>query len=109
MKALHDSTSNLQSQNVATDLAACVAMIFEKYSILCGFTVQPHATLTTDRAMVRLPRGLYLADVEVSSPPGYRPTQEFCDEIASLLLELMDEQPEVIDLLPGRTFARTLH
>ena len=109
MKALHDRTGNLQSQNVATDLAACVATIFEKYPILCGFTVQPHTTLTTDRAMVRLQRGLYLADVEVSSPPGYRPTQEFCNEIAAILLELMDEQPAVLDFLPGLTFARTLH
>lgn len=109
MKALHDSTQNLQSQNVATDLAACVAVIFEKYPILCGFTVQPHATLTTDRALAPLQRGLYLADVEVSSPPGFRATQEFCDQIASMLLELIDEQPAVLDFLPGRTFARTSH
>ena len=109
MKALDDRTSNLQSHNVATDLAACVAMIFEKHPILCGFTVQPDSTLTRDRAMVGLHRGLYLADVELSSPPGFRPTQEFCNEIAVTLLELIDEQPEVLDLLPGRTFARTSH
>ena len=109
MKALHDRTSNLQSQNGATDLAACVAMIFEKHPILCGFTVQLDTTLTTDRAMVGLQRGLYLADVELNSPPGFRATQEFCDQIAYMLLELIDEQPEVLDLLPGRTFARTSH
>ncbi len=109
MKALHDRTSNPHSQNVATELVACVAVIFEKYPMLCGFTVQPHATLSTDRAMVRLQRGLYLADVEVSSPPGFRAAPEFCNQIASMLLELIDEQPEVLDLLPGRTFARALH
>jgi hypothetical protein len=109
MKALHDRTSNPQSQNAATELAACVAVIFEKYPILCGFTVQPHATLTTDRAIVRLQRGLYLADVEVSSPPGFRATPEFCNQIAFMLIELIDEQPKVLDLLPGRTFARTWH
>jgi hypothetical protein len=109
MKALHDRTNNLQSQNVATDLAASVALIFEQYPMLCGFTVQPHTTLTTDRAMARLQRGLYLADVEVSSPPGFRAAKEFCDQIAYMLLELIDEQPEVLDLLPGRTFARTSH
>jgi hypothetical protein len=108
MKSLQDSASNLQSQNAATDLAACVAMIFEQYPALCGFTVQPYTTLTPDRAMVRLERGLYFADVALS-PPGYRPTQAFCDEIASMLRELIDEQPEVLDLLPGRTFARTSH
>jgi hypothetical protein len=109
MKALHDRTSNPQSQNVAIELAACVAAIFEKYPILCGFTVQPHAPLTTDRAMVRLQRGLYLVDVEVSGPPGFRAAQEFCNQIAFMLTELIDEQPKVLDLLPGRTFARTWH
>ena len=109
MKALHDRTANLQSQNVASDLAACVAMIFEKYPLLCGFTVQPHNTLTTDRAKVRLQRGLYLADVEANCPPGFRATQDFCNQIADMLLDLMKEQPEAIDLLRSRTFARTLH
>ena len=109
MKALPHRTSNPQSQNVATELAACVAAIFEKYPILCGFTVQPHATLTTDRATGRLQRGLYLGDVEVSSPPGFRAAQEFRNQIAFMLLELIDEQPDVLDLLPGRTFARTSH
>jgi hypothetical protein len=109
MKALNDRTTTLQSQNVATDLAACIATIFETYPILCGFTVQPSDTLTTDRAKVRLQRGLYLADVAADSPPGFRPTQEFCNQIADMLRDLMAEQPEVIDLLRSRTFARTLH
>jgi hypothetical protein len=109
MKALDDTTGIRQSLIAATDLAACVTTIFERYSILCGFTVQPHATLTTDRAMAQLPRGLSLADVEVNSPPGYRPTQEFCDEIAAMLLDLMDKQPAVLDFLSGCTFARTFH
>jgi hypothetical protein len=109
MKALHDRTSNLQSQGVATDLAACVARIFEQYPMLCGFTVQPRATLITDRAMVQLRRGLCLADVAANTPPGFRATQEFCNQIADMLLELVEEQPEAIDLLHSRTFARTLH
>jgi hypothetical protein len=109
MKTLHDRTTNLQSRNVATDLAACVAMIFDKYPILSGFTVQPLDTLTSDRAKVRLQHGLYLADVAANSPPGFRATQEFCNQIAEMLRHLMEEQPEVIDLLRSRTFARTLH
>ena len=109
MKALHDRTSNRQSQSVATDLAACVARIFEQHPLLCGFTVQPRNTLTTDRANVRLKYGLYLADVAANTPPGFRATQELCNQLAYMLLGLIDEQPEVLDLLPGRTFARILH
>jgi uncharacterized protein YecA (UPF0149 family) len=109
MKALDDRMQNLQVQSVAADLAACVAAIFEQYPMLCGFSVQDRSALTTDRAMVQLQGVLCLADVAVSTSPGFRVTQEFCSQLAQMLLELMDEQPEVFDLLPGRTFARTLH
>jgi hypothetical protein len=40
MKALNDRTSNLQSQSIAAGVAARVAEIFEKYPVLCGFTVR---------------------------------------------------------------------
>jgi hypothetical protein len=52
---------------------------------------------------------LCLADVTVSTPLGSSLAQELCHRIAHTLLELMDEQPEVFECLPGRTFARALH
>jgi hypothetical protein len=109
MKALHHRTQNLQAQSVAADLAALVAGIFEEHPILCGFSVQKRSTLTKERAIVPLQGELCLADLAVATWPGFRVTLEFYNEIACMLLELMDEQPEAGDLLPGRTFARTLH
>jgi len=109
MKALDDRMQNLQRQNAAADLAAGVAAIFEQYPMLCGFSVQERSTLTRDRALVKLEGELCLADVSVVTAPAFRVTQEFCNHIAYLLLELMDEQPDVFGLLCGRTFARTLH
>jgi hypothetical protein len=109
MKSLHDRMQNLQGQSVATDLAVRVAVIFAQYPMLCGFSVQARSALATDRAMVPLQGGLCLADVTVDTRPGFRLAQELCNQIAGALLELMDEQPEVFELLPGRTFARTLH
>ena len=108
MKALHDRTQNLQAQSVAADLAARVAEIFEQHPILCGFSVQKRSTLTKERAIVQLQGGLCLADVSVITWPGFSVTQAFYDEIACTLLELVVEQPEAFDLLPGRTFARTV-
>jgi hypothetical protein len=109
MKALHDTTQIVQVQSAAMDLAVRVAGLFEQYPMLCGFSVQEPSTLTKDRARVRLPGGLWLADVSVSTPPRLRATQAFCIQIAYPLFELMEDQPEVCGLLPGRTFARTLH
>jgi hypothetical protein len=109
MKALHDRKPNLQSQSIAAGAAARVAVIFEQYPTLCGFSVQELSTLTKDRAMVQLHAGLCLADVTVSNSFDPCVTQELWDPIAYLLLELMEEQPEAIGLLRSRTLARTLH
>jgi hypothetical protein len=109
MKALQDTTQNVQDQSVAADVAARVAVIFEQYPMLCGFSVQECSTLAEDCAIVQLQGELCLTDVSVTTWPGFRVTQEFYEQIAYMLLELMDEQPEAGDLLPGRTFARALH
>jgi hypothetical protein len=109
MKALDDRMQNLQRQSAAADLAARIAAIFEQYPMLCGFSVQERSTFTKDRAMVQLEGELCLADVSVVTLPALRVTQEFWNEIAYMLLELMDEQPDVFHLLSGRTFARAFH
>ena len=109
MKAPDDRMQNLQSQNAAADLAARVATIFEQYPMLCGFSVQERSTVTKDRALVGLEGELCLADVSVVSASAFWVPEEFCNQIACTLLELMAEQPDVFDLLCGRTFARTLH
>jgi hypothetical protein len=109
MKALHDRTQELQGQRGANDLAARVELIFTHYPMLCGFSVQECSTLSSDHAIVELQGGLCLADVTLESRLEFRAAQELCSHIAYALIELMDGQPEVSQLLPGRTFARTLH
>src|SRR4051812_29279611 len=75
MKALHDRTQNpLQAQSVAE---ARVAAIFDEYPMLCGFSVQKQSTLTRERAVAPLRGELCLADVSVSTWPGFRMTLEF--------------------------------
>ena len=109
MKSLDDRMRHRQRQSAAADLAARVAAIFEQYPMLCGFSVQERSTVTKDRALVELEGELCLADVSVVTAPAFRVAQEFSNQIAYTLLQLMDEQPDVSDLLCGRTFARTLH
>jgi hypothetical protein len=68
--------------------------IFAACPELCGFSVQQA-------------RGdLYLADVETLP---YARNDRLFGEIAAALLDLIDEQPEAVEELRGRTFARTLH
>ena len=96
MKALDDTLQTPQRESAAADLAARVTAIFR-------------SMVAEHRARVQLEGELCLADVAVFTLPAFRATQEFCDQIAYVLLDLMEEQPDVLDLLSGRTFARTIH
>ena len=85
---------------------ATVNHIFAMCPELCGFSVQDAETLTRDRVSGQLERGLYLADVATTTLDN---SEHLLGEIAAELLDLIDEQPEAVDELRGRTFARTLH
>jgi hypothetical protein len=76
------------------------------YPELCGFSVQDAETLTRERVSGQLEAGLYLADVATTTNGS---SEQLLGEISVALLELIDEDPEAIDALRGRTFARTLH
>jgi hypothetical protein len=80
--------------------------IFAACPELCGFSVQHATDLTRDRAAGQLEGDLYLADVETLP---YARNERLFGEIAVALLDLIDERPETVELLRGRTFARTLH
>ena len=108
MKALHDRIQTAQDQCVVADVAARIAAIFDKYPMLCGFSVQECSASAEDRA-IQLQGELCLTDVCISTWPGFRVNQEFYEQIAHLLRELMDERPEAGDLLTGGSFARALH
>jgi hypothetical protein len=80
--------------------------IFAACPELCGFSVQEAESLDQARAAGQLEGELYLADVETAP---YAPSERLLGEIAVALLDLLDERPEAIEELRGRTFARTLH
>ena len=49
-----------------------------------------------------------LTEIEFDRFPGFTPTEELYEEIASALLETLDERADALELLRNRTFARTL-
>jgi hypothetical protein len=108
MKALDDRIEHLQRQGLAADLAARVAALFAQLPLLYGFSVRDRATVAKDGA-IPLDGQLWLADVTVlTPPPGLRASHEFAKHVAATLRDLMDEEPDVGDLMCGRTFARTV-
>jgi hypothetical protein len=85
---------------------ATVNHIFATCPELCGFSVQDAESLSRDRVSGQLEGGLYLADVATTT---FDNSEQLLGEIAAELLDLIDEQPEAVHELRGRTFARTLH
>jgi hypothetical protein len=85
---------------------ATVNEIFAAWPQLHGFSVQGRESLSDERVSGQLQGELYLADV-ATAPDA--PSEQLLGEIAVALLDLIDEEPEAVDELRGRTFARTLH
>jgi hypothetical protein len=71
-----------------------LADLFRRLPMLAGFTLR---------------QDLEVADVAVHSWPGYVAGEELYKDLMVALTELADERPDAIELLRGRTFARSLH
>lgn len=93
-------------ENAIKTIQSTVDRIFAACPELCGFSVQDGATLSKAREAGPLEGELYLADVETVP---WAPSERLFDEIAVALLDLIEEHPEAVEELRGRTFARTLH
>ena len=90
------------------DLARRMDALFSRCPMLTGFSVQEETALGRDRNHEALERGLCIADLSVQCWPGLGATHALYEEIAEMLLDLLNERPETYELLRGRTFARTL-
>jgi hypothetical protein len=98
-----------QRLRLEADLAASIETLFRRCPSLYGFSVQEGAKVTRERAVDRLDNDLYLADVACHPSLDEERCAELYEVVSHTLLELVDERPEMAELLPGRTFARTLH
>jgi hypothetical protein len=82
MNALHD-----QIQEV-------MQMLFQRNPALCGFLVQ---------------EDLSFSHVACHPALDADEARELIDEISGTLRELLEEDPEAVELLRGRTLARSFH
>jgi hypothetical protein len=109
MRALESSTQEKERESAIAALIVRMAALFRRLPVLSGFSVQDPATLAQDRNLAPLDADLCIADVTVHPWPGLQATTAMCDEIVQEMLELLEEHPEVRELLRGYTFARAFH
>lgn len=84
----------MKTPHAEARLEALVETLFRRWPGLVGFAVRDAGELV-------------LAEME-THPWSARP-DELLGEVAGALLDLVDEEPAALELLRGRTFARTLH
>ena len=109
MNALQGTTRDLQLIRLEADVAARLEGLFQSCPALHGFSVQYGASVSRERLAQHLADDLFLADVAFHQPLRGDVATALVDEISQALLELLDERPEAVGLLPGRAFARALH
>jgi hypothetical protein len=93
-----------------TETPPQIESLFERNPLLSGFSIVGQADVPDD-----LPRSddeeeeLFFFELDV--PPGLAMDQfkAIFEEVIAAVADLIGEQPDLIDSLRGRTFARTLH
>jgi hypothetical protein len=94
MKPSEQRQSDSQRQHTEAIVARHLHELFQRLPMLSGFWLGPE---------------LELADVAVFDWPGYDPGRHLYEEVMQSLVDLAEERPEAVQLLRGRTFARTVH
>jgi hypothetical protein len=88
-------------------LSARIEAIFDRSPGLCGFSIDER--LVSDNAKEGGREWeLYVSAVETLPELGDR-AKRFIGEISGALEDLLQQEPQAADLLPGRTFARVWH
>ncbi len=95
-------------EGLEADLAARIETLFRRCPSLYGFSVQEGSKVKRERAADQLNADLYLADLACHPLLDEEHCAEVCEVVSHTLLELVDERPEMVEIISGRTFARTL-
>ena len=109
MKAQEHRIEDLQHRRFEADLEAGINALFCRCPTLCGFAVRDAANLARDRIALQHVSELFVTEVSVYPLSGLEASAELCNEIVTVLIDLIDERPEAFALLRERAFARVFH
>ena len=93
MKPSAQRLNEAHHQRTEAIVAGHMDDLFRRLPMLCGFWLRP------DREV---------AELSVSWP-GCTAGTELYEEVMQSLVELAEERPEAVQLMRGRTFARSVH
>jgi len=100
---------NLQLGRVDAELSGRIWEVLGRFPHLCGFALQDRTGLPDYINPSYLQEDLFVTDLGFSAPVSDMEYDEAYRMIADAVADIVSERPEALDLLRGRTFARTLH
>jgi hypothetical protein len=100
---------NLQLGRVDAELSARIWEVLGRFPHLCGFALQDRTGLPDYINPSYLQEDLFVTDLGFSAPVSDMEYDEAYRLITDAVADIVSDRPEALDLLRGRTFARTLH
>jgi hypothetical protein len=96
-------------QCMRTETPPQIESLFERHPLLSGFCIARPEDVPDDLPRSDDEEGLFVFELGV--PPGLAEDRfkAIFEEVLAAVADLIGEQPDLIDSLRGRTFARTLH
>jgi hypothetical protein len=93
MKPAEPRQSDARRHDIEELVALHMRQLFQRFPMLAGFWLQSD---------------LRVAELSVSTWPGYSASPDLYDDVMQSLVDLAEERPEAVQFLGGRTFARVV-
>jgi hypothetical protein len=100
---------NPQLGRVDAELSARIWEVLGRFPDLCGFALQDRTGLPDYIDPSSLQDELFVTELGFSAPVSDTEYDEAYRLITDAVADIVSERPEALDLLRGRTLARTLH
>jgi hypothetical protein len=108
MKTLQIAQLSPQLRRVEEGFAALVTVLFRAYPELLCFSLGGRADLPTGIDLGDSDAQLFITEVGFGQAVSQDYQNEIGEALGSIVLDIVAERPEALEVLPGRTFARTL-
>ncbi len=109
MKTIHTAMSDPRNRGAQDQLAACMRTLFGGCPELIGLTVHEPGLWSDDRGASDRDGEVLVIEMGFSTPVSSRQYEDVFTRVTAKIHDLVSEEPEVLDLLRGQTFTRTLH
>jgi len=109
MKNSHTAMSEPNDRGAHDQLAACLRSLFGGCPELIGITFHEPDRLAGDAGAPDQDDDVLVIEMGFSTPVSSGRYEDVFTRVTTRIHDLVTEEPDVLDLLRGQTFARTLH